>query len=91
MAGGATGMAMWTAILPLDCIKTQVQLLTTSAAPQSSALYAPSSVTMARNVAKKIAREDGLRGFYRGYQYVMLRAFPVNATAFGIFSLFADS
>lgn len=35
----------------------------------------------ATSVAKKIYQENGVRGFFRGLTPILLRAFPVNASA----------
>ena len=39
----------------------------------------------ALNMARTILREDGPKGFYKGLAPVLLRAFPVNASALFVY------
>eukprot|EP00286_Rhodomonas_abbreviata_P015186 CAMPEP_0181319476 /NCGR_PEP_ID=MMETSP1101-20121128/17595_1 /TAXON_ID=46948 /ORGANISM="Rhodomonas abbreviata, Strain Caron Lab Isolate" /LENGTH=300 /DNA_ID=CAMNT_0023427085 /DNA_START=72 /DNA_END=974 /DNA_ORIENTATION=- len=70
MAGGFAGMANWAAMMPIDTVKSKLQV-----APEGK--Y---SGVMA--VAKDIMAKDGVRGYYKGLAPVMVRAFPANAACF---------
>ncbi|KAK1649445.1 hypothetical protein QYE76_067250, partial [Lolium multiflorum] len=70
MSGGISGMAFWTATLPLDVAKTIIQ---TDPDPRSS-----------RNpfrVLNMVYRRAGLAGCYAGLGPTLARAFPANAAA----------
>ncbi|XP_037423166.1 mitochondrial arginine transporter BAC1-like [Triticum dicoccoides] len=70
MSGGLSGMAFWTATLPMDVAKTIIQ---TDHNPQSS-----------RNpfrVLNMVYRRAGLAGCYAGLGPTLARAFPANAAA----------
>lgn len=68
IAGGLAGLACWCVGLPLDTVKSKIQA-------------APSGTTL-MGCTKAIIEKDGLAGFYRGWQPVMLRAAIVNACCF---------
>lgn len=68
VAGGLAGVAMWTAIFPVDTIKS-IQ--------QSSAV----KTTMAQ-VAKNVYRTKGVAGFFPGIVPALARSFPANAATF---------
>lgn len=68
IAGGLAGLACWCVGLPLDTVKSRIQA-------------APSGTTLL-GCTKAIIEKDGLAGFYRGWQPVMLRAAIVNACCF---------
>jgi len=69
-AGGLAGCANWTSNLPLDTVKSKIQI-----APEGR--Y--SGVVQ---VAKEIMAKEGPRGFYKGLAPVIVRAFPANAACF---------
>jgi len=64
-AGGLAGMVGWSVVFPFDSIKSRIQ----------------SSVKglSASQVALKMLREEGIRGFYNGWSAAVMRAFPANA------------
>ncbi|KAG8341620.1 putative mitochondrial carrier protein [Trypanosoma vivax] len=68
VAGGVGGVCMWSLALPLDAIKTRVQLN-------------PERIS-SLNACRCVLNEYGIRGFYRGIGPVMLRALPANAVCF---------
>lgn len=68
IAGGLAGVAMWTAIFPVDTIKS-IQ--------QSSTI----KTTMSQ-VAKNIYKTKGFRGFFPGIGPALARSFPANAATF---------
>ncbi|VEU20438.1 DEKNAAC101312 [Brettanomyces naardenensis] len=68
MAGGCAGVAMWTAVFPIDTIKS-VQ--------QSSTLK-----TSMIQTAKKIYTTKGFGGFFPGIGPALARSFPANAATF---------
>ncbi|EEE51934.1 hypothetical protein OsJ_33555 [Oryza sativa Japonica Group] len=70
MSGGISGMAFWTATLPLDVAKTIIQ---TDPDPHLS-----------RNpfqILKMVYRRAGMGGCYAGLGPTLARAFPANAAA----------
>lgn len=68
LAGGCAGVAMWTAIFPIDTIKSIQQ---SSAIKQSIA-----------QVTKNIYRTKGIAGFFPGIGPALARSFPANAATF---------
>jgi solute carrier family 25 carnitine/acylcarnitine transporter 20/29 len=72
IAGGLAGVGYWIPALPFDTVKSRLMA-------SGSAHAGP------RECAAALWREAGLRGFYRGWQPAMLRAFPANAAAFTAF------
>jgi len=74
MNGGTTGIAFWLVVLPMDTIKSRLQT-----APEGKYTQG------IRSILKEIYKTDGMRGFlglYRGLSATIIRAFPVNASAF---------
>jgi len=75
LAGGLAGMANWVPAIPVDTLKSRLQI-----APDGK------YTNGIRSVAKEIFSEHGLlRGvkvLYRGTGPVMVRAFPANAACF---------
>eukprot|EP00040_Diaphanoeca_grandis_P024261 m.133133 g.133133 ORF g.133133 m.133133 type:complete len:259 (-) comp29655_c0_seq1:40-816(-) len=67
LCGGIAGCVEWTSCFPGDVVKTRCQ--------------AQPGVKMG-DVWKQVFREQGIRGFYRGYLPTILRAFPANGAGF---------
>lgn len=72
-AGGLAGAASWAVALPADVVKSNIQ---------GAPLDAPKSTLRVFTVASRILREDGLKGFFRGFVPCVLRSIPVNAVTF---------
>uniref|UniRef100_A0A5B6Z6W6 Mitochondrial arginine transporter BAC1 n=1 Tax=Davidia involucrata TaxID=16924 RepID=A0A5B6Z6W6_DAVIN len=70
MSGGLSGIAFWSAVLPLDVAKTIIQTASDR-----------SSTTNPFHILKSIYRRSGLRGCYTGLGPTIVRAFPANAAA----------
>lgn len=68
IAGGLAGVAMWTAIFPVDTIKSLQQ---SSSVKQSMA-----------SVASTLYRTKGIKGFFPGLGPALARSFPANAATF---------
>jgi solute carrier family 25 carnitine/acylcarnitine transporter 20/29 len=68
IAGGCAGVVMWTAIFPIDTIKS-IQ--------QSSAVK-----TSISQVTKNIYKTKGIGGFFPGIVPALARSFPANAATF---------
>jgi len=64
LVGGLTGVVFQLVVYPADLVKAR--LMTQDG-------------VQARVVARRILREGGLRGFYRGASVTILRAFVINA------------
>lgn len=74
LTGGFTGGFSWILIYPQDRVKTNIQNDITN---KSTYL----------GVVKKIYKNEGLRGFYKGFQYALLRAIFLHAGAFSMMEL----
>ncbi|KAJ6724984.1 MITOCHONDRIAL BASIC AMINO ACIDS TRANSPORTER-RELATED [Salix viminalis] len=70
VTGGLSGVAFWSAVLPLDVAKTIIQT-----APDKSSTRNPFAVL------NSIYSRAGLKGCYTGLGPTILRAFPANAAA----------
>jgi len=68
--GGLSGMMAWVMIYPQDRIKTRIQ--SSMAVNQRGFL----------NVLYDINAEGGVRQFYRGFHYALMRAIPLHAGTF---------
>lgn len=72
LSGGCAGIAEWSICLPFDTFKTR---------------YQAAGHTSLRGCWREFVRETGggmatVRGLYRGYLPMIIRAFPANASAF---------
>mmetsp|Transcript_23933 Transcript_23933/g.35135 ORF Transcript_23933/g.35135 Transcript_23933/m.35135 type:complete len:298 (+) Transcript_23933:40-933(+) len=68
LAGGFAGACAWSVTFPIDSVKSRIQTSPTSASFVS--------------VMNAIFREQGIRGFYKGWSSAVVRAFPANAGLF---------
>ena len=68
VAGGLAGMSMWTAVMPIDFIKTRIQ---TDLSSSKSNI-----INVLKNLNKNQLRPAT---FYAGSVPVLVRAFPANA------------
>ena len=73
LSGGLAGICMWSVVLPLDIIKTRIQMRS----------GATSAATWLDEV-RVLWRREGPRGFYAGWRPVMVRAFPANAAQWAV-------
>lgn len=74
VAGGCAGTITWASIIPFDVVKSRYQA---DFVGEYSGLI---------DCAVKSYREEGVRVFYRGCMVTCLRAFPVNAVTFLVYS-----
>ena len=65
--GGISGAVSWTFIYPADIIKTHKQ-------KNSEYTYS--------QIIKNINNQYGMRGFYRGFSFSLMRAVPLHAGVF---------
>lgn len=72
LAGGLAGVGAWMGMWPMDVIKTRMQV-------QPFHTAKTRSYTGIIDCAHQLWRQEGPRGFFRGFSAGMLRAFPVNA------------
>uniref|UniRef100_A0AAY4ENM1 Uncharacterized protein n=1 Tax=Denticeps clupeoides TaxID=299321 RepID=A0AAY4ENM1_9TELE len=70
LAGGTAGILNWMVALPPDVLKSNFQ---TAADGRYKGL---------KDVLKGLLQEEGAFGLYKGFNAVMLRAFPANAACF---------
>ena len=75
VAGGATGATVWTAMFPLDVVKSIIQ--------SNPALVGPSWLQVVR---EHYRNEGGLRGFYKGWSAAMVRSLPAHAVVLATYS-----
>ncbi|KZT61312.1 mitochondrial carrier [Calocera cornea HHB12733] len=76
LSGGLGSFSYWAFAIPFDNIKNRI-LADDLVKPR----YSSSPIAMGR----RIYAEGGMLNFYRGFWPVVLRAFPVNASAFFVF------
>ena len=70
-AGGMAGIFNWMAALPIDTMKSKLQVAPTGKYPNGI-----------RSVFMDIVKTEGFFSLYRGLGPVMIRAFPANAACF---------
>lgn len=70
VTGGLSGIACWSAVLPLDVAKTIIQTT-----------QCKSSTRNPFRILKSIHTRAGLKGCYAGFGPTVVRAFPANAAA----------
>lgn len=66
------GSLTWLSVMPIDVIKTCMQA-------------DREDQTTARERVKQVWRSEGLRGFFKGTQPLLIRAFIVNAVTFCVY------
>ncbi|KZT44551.1 mitochondrial carrier [Sistotremastrum suecicum HHB10207 ss-3] len=74
LSGGLASFTFWGFSIPADNVKNRIM-----GAPLQSS---PMSV---RSVIRHVYHTEGVKGFYRGFTPVVLRAFPVNASAYYVY------
>lgn len=70
LAGGCSGVALWTVMFPADVVKTRMQV---------DPSYTKYSFFQALGL---IYKQQGLRGLYKGWTLTAARSFPSNAVIF---------
>ncbi|KAK6182386.1 hypothetical protein SNE40_010090 [Patella caerulea] len=73
-AGGMAGTVCWFSIMPMDVVKSRLQA-------DLDNVYKGLI-----DCARKTVREDGFRALYKGTIITCIRAFPVNAATFLVYS-----
>lgn len=68
IAGGVGGMCLWTSIFPFDVVKSRIQV--------------ESSRKKMIVILRKVLREEGIRGLYKGLTPTLLRTFPSTGALF---------
>lgn len=76
IAGGLSATAFWLGAFPSDAVKNRYM---------TQPDVKPKRFPTPLSVAQYIYKQDGLRGFYRGFLPSFLRAFPTNASAVFMF------
>lgn len=69
VAGGLAGVSFWSAIFPIDCIKTRMQADDLAAPKYRGSL----------DCLRQLLQNEGVTALYRGYFAVILRTIPANA------------
>ncbi|KAM8914680.1 mitochondrial carnitine/acylcarnitine carrier protein isoform 1-T1 [Spinachia spinachia] len=70
-AGGMAGIFNWAVAIPADVLKSRFQTAPEGKYPNGF-----------RDVLRELIREEGIGSLYKGFNAVMLRAFPANAACF---------
>uniref|UniRef100_A0A671M493 Solute carrier family 25 member 20 n=1 Tax=Sinocyclocheilus anshuiensis TaxID=1608454 RepID=A0A671M493_9TELE len=70
-AGGMAGIFNWAVAIPPDVLKSRFQTAPEGKYPNGF-----------RDVLRELIREEGIGSLYKGFNAVMLRAFPANAACF---------
>lgn len=84
IAGGVAGVVTWASVFPLDVIKTRIQ---TQSFGENEALLGQGHSLQQKSawqVARDVARVEGMTGLYKGLGVCSLRAFIVNAVQVSI-------
>jgi len=76
VAGGTAGSMAWTAVYPIDLIKSRIQSLPLDASHSEQSMW---------KVGKSVVQEGGWRALYRGLGITIFRAFPVNGIIFCVY------
>lgn len=76
-SGSVGGISYWFACYPLDVIKSRVQ---NGSAPPRGTLYMVEA-------ARSIAREQGIKGFFRGFSPSVIRSIPAAAVTFATYEM----
>ncbi|XP_078399273.1 mitochondrial carnitine/acylcarnitine carrier protein [Cetorhinus maximus] len=70
-AGGMAGIFNWAVAIPPDVLKSRFQTAPEGKYPNGF-----------RDVLRELIREEGIGSLYKGFNAVMIRAFPANAACF---------
>ncbi|XP_048403739.1 protein kinase, cAMP-dependent, regulatory, type II, alpha A isoform X1 [Stegostoma tigrinum] len=71
LAGGMAGIFNWTVAIPPDVLKSRFQTAPEGKYPNGF-----------RDVLRELIKEEGIGSLYKGFNAVMIRAFPANAACF---------
>uniref|UniRef100_A0A8D1ER04 Solute carrier family 25 member 20 n=1 Tax=Sus scrofa TaxID=9823 RepID=A0A8D1ER04_PIG len=71
LAGGIAGIFNWAVAIPPDVLKSRFQTAPPGKYPNGF-----------RDVLKELIRNEGITSLYKGFNAVMIRAFPANAACF---------
>lgn len=74
ISGATSGYVLWSAIYPIDIIKSKLQ---TDHLDKSKRVF-----SSAIDCVQKTWKTQGLNGFYKGFSACILRAGPANAATF---------
>ncbi|ORY02644.1 mitochondrial carrier, partial [Basidiobolus meristosporus CBS 931.73] len=78
VAGGFAGICAWVSTYPFDVVKTKIQAdVTNNATPRYRGVV---------DCIIKCYREEGISVLFRGMNATILRAFPLNATTFFVYT-----
>eukprot|EP01024_Parvocaulis_polyphysoides_P000684 TRINITY_DN1017_c0_g2_i2.p1 TRINITY_DN1017_c0_g2~~TRINITY_DN1017_c0_g2_i2.p1 ORF type:complete len:358 (-),score=33.30 TRINITY_DN1017_c0_g2_i2:218-1258(-) len=77
IAGGIGGVAFWGVVYPTDVWKSRIQV-DDYHKPKYSGII---------DCAQKVLKEEGIKGWYKGYMPCLMRSFPANAITFVVYEL----
>lgn len=78
LAGGLAGIASWTFTIPVDVVKSRIQV--------DGMLASEQKYNGIIDCVRKSYQEEGLAFFSRGFASTLLRSFPMNAVCFLVVS-----
>ena len=86
IAGGCAGIVEFTVGMPMDTLKTRCQISTDAENGSSGSSghgneHKRGAVRVMLSESMQLWREEGIAGFFRGYKWAVLRAFPANGAA----------
>lgn len=73
LTGGLAANLFWTVAFPFDSIRNRIMV---QQADSKNPAY-----TSVLDCIRKVKRNEGIRGFYRGFSSAILRSFPVNGSS----------
>ncbi|OZJ06159.1 hypothetical protein BZG36_01061 [Bifiguratus adelaidae] len=76
LAGGICGIFCWLVTFPVDLVKSVMQ---------KEVLAPTRTYASVRDCVKEIYTRQGLRGFYRGINVTLIRAFPIHSLNFLVY------
>ena len=74
VAGGMAGVAYWSAIYPLELVKSRIQ--------SDASLLSLRKYSGIVDCFSKTLKMEGVSGFYKGFGAALLRSFPANSFCF---------
>ncbi|KAF0852504.1 mitochondrial solute carrier family 25 (mitochondrial carnitine/acylcarnitine transporter) member 20/29 [Andalucia godoyi] len=77
LSGGVAGIAFWLAVYPIDVAKSRIQV--------SNEVCIGGVARTLRDIAAK----EGIRGWFKGFEPAIIRAFPANAATWMVADLVA--
>lgn len=88
LSGMCAGITGWISIYPLDVLRSRVMSAAVGSLPGTAAAPPPPGMSvweMSVAAARDVYAQGGMRGFYRGLTFTLLRAAPVAGTVLPVY------